>query len=132
MRCAAEVSGWAVVAGLQGWLAGAGRETATVPWRISAEAGLIGFDDRFLTRAMNVDLSGGEKKKNETLQLGVLRPAIALLDELDSGVDVDALRACARRIEAATHTPAAGGTGLGVLALSTAERSVGKERVGTR
>jgi Fe-S cluster assembly ATP-binding protein len=62
---------------------------------------------------MNVDLSGGEKKRNETLQLGVLRPAIAILDELDSGLDVDALRACARRIEAATDE-----TGLGVLAIT--------------
>ena len=77
------------------------------------EAGRIGFDDRFLHRAMNVDLSGGEKKRNETLQLGVLEPAIAILDELDSGLDVDALRACARRIEAATEE-----TGLGVLAIT--------------
>ena len=57
----------------------------TVPARIIAEAERIGFDDRFLHRAMNVDLSGGEKKRNETLQLGVLEPAIAILDELDSG-----------------------------------------------
>jgi Fe-S cluster assembly ATP-binding protein len=62
---------------------------------------------------MNVDLSGGEKKRNETLQLGVLNPAIAILDEIDSGLDVDALRACARRIEAATEE-----TGLGVLAIT--------------
>ena len=62
---------------------------------------------------MNVDLSGGEKKRNETLQLGVLEPAIAILDEIDSGLDVDALRACARRIEAATEE-----TGLGVLAIT--------------
>ncbi len=60
-----------------------------------------------------MDLSGGEKKRNETLQLGVLRPAIAVLDEIDSGLDVDALRACARRIEAATEE-----TGLGVLAIT--------------
>src|SRR3546814_17824605 len=62
---------------------------------------------------MNVDLSGGEKKRNETLQLGVLDPAIAILDELDSGLDVDALRACSRRIEAATTHRA-----LGVLAIT--------------
>ena len=52
------------------------------------------------TRPLNVDLSGGEKKRNETLQLGVLQPRFAILDELDSGLDVDALRACSRRIEA--------------------------------
>ena len=65
------------------------------------------------TRPLNVDLSGGEKKRNETLQLGVLRPKIAVLDELDSGLDVDALRACARRVEQATEE-----TGLGVLAIT--------------
>src|SRR5690606_30633401 len=69
--------------------------------------------DRFLHRAMNVDLSGGEKKRNETLQLGVLQPAIAILDELDSGLDVDALRACSRRIEEETNE-----RGLGVLAFT--------------
>ena len=73
----------------------------------------IGFDDRFLHRPLNVDLSGGEKKRNETLQLAVLEPAIAILDELDSGLDIDALRACARRVEDATEE-----TGLGVLAIT--------------
>ena len=80
---------------------------------VIAEAERIGFDERFLHRALNVDLSGGEKKRNETLQLGVLEPGIAILDELDSGLDIDALRACARRIEAATEE-----TGLGVLAIT--------------
>ncbi len=50
--------------------------------------------------SLNVDLSGGEKKRHETLQLAVLHPQIAILDELDSGLDIDALRDCARRIEA--------------------------------
>jgi len=49
-----------------------------------------------------MDLSGGEKKRNETLQLGVLSPKIAILDEFDSGLDVDALRQVSRRIEQAT------------------------------
>jgi Fe-S cluster assembly ATP-binding protein len=91
----------------------AGRDPAEVPALVGAEAERIGFDERFLTRPLNVDLSGGEKKRNETLQLGVLRPRIAILDELDSGLDVDALRACARRVEQATHE-----TGLGVLAIT--------------
>jgi Fe-S cluster assembly ATP-binding protein len=90
-----------------------GRDATEVAGRIIAEAERIGFDDKFLLRPMNVDLSGGEKKRNETLQLGVLRPAIAILDELDSGLDVDALRACSRRIEEATNE-----TGLGVLAIT--------------
>jgi Fe-S cluster assembly ATP-binding protein len=93
-------------------LAAAGRDPEGVDLRIEAEAARLDLDVRLLTRAINVDLSGGEKKKNETLQLAVLQPAIALLDELDSGLDVDALRACARRIEAATES------GLGVLAIT--------------
>ncbi len=91
----------------------AGRPTAEVRRAMSAEADRIGFDERFLTRPLNVDLSGGEKKRNETLQLGVLRPKIAILDELDSGLDVDALAAVSRRIEAATNEDA-----LGVLAIT--------------
>ena len=113
MQYPTEVPGVAVVDVLEAAMAGLGRPTAGVAARITAEAERIGFDDRFLHRAMNVDLSGGEKKRNETLQLGVLEPAIAILDELDSGLDVDALRACARRIEAATKE-----TGLGVLAIT--------------
>ncbi len=91
----------------------AGRDTAAVPALVGAEAARIGFDERLLGRSLNVDLSGGEKKRNETLQLGVLAPRFAILDELDSGLDVDALRACARRVEAATTE-----IGLGVLAIT--------------
>ncbi len=78
-----------------------------------AEAERIGFGARFLERPLNVDLSGGEKKRNETLQLGVLHPTFAILDELDSGLDVDALRIVSGRIEAATEED-----GLGVLAIT--------------
>ena len=73
----------------------------------------IGFDERFLERPLNVDLSGGERKRNEVLQLGVLRPPFCVLDEIDSGLDVDALGAVARRIEQATTE-----WGLGVLAVT--------------
>ncbi|MEM7142397.1 MAG: Fe-S cluster assembly ATPase SufC [Actinomycetota bacterium] len=78
-----------------------------------AEAARIGFDEKFLERPLNVDLSGGEKKRNETLQLGVLRPSFAILDELDSGLDVDALRMVSARVEEATDE-----NGLGVLAIT--------------
>lgn len=67
------------------------------------EAKRIGFDEKFHQRPLNVDLSGGEKKRNETLQLGVLRPRFAILDELDSGLDFDALRMVSARVEAATQ-----------------------------
>ena len=81
--------------------------------RMCEEAEKIGFDERFLSRPLNVDLSGGEKKRNETMQLGVLAPKIAVLDEIDSGLDVDALRAVSRRVEALTTE-----IGLGVLAIT--------------
>jgi Fe-S cluster assembly ATP-binding protein len=113
MQYPTEVPGVSVDDLLEAAFVGTGRDPGEVPDRLRVEAGRIGFDDRFLHRPLNVDLSGGEKKRNETLQLGVLEPAIALLDELDSGLDVDALRACARRIEAATEE-----TGLGVLAIT--------------
>ena len=80
---------------------------------LCAEAERIGFDERFLTRPLNVDLSGGEKKRNETLQLAVLRPKIAVLDEIDSGLDGDALRDVSRRVEQLTEE-----IGLGVLAIT--------------
>jgi Fe-S cluster assembly ATP-binding protein len=85
--------------------------------RIHAEAALIDFDERFLERALNVDLSGGERKRNEMVQLGVLRPKICVLDEIDSGLDVDALSAVARRLEAETKE-----WGLGVLAVTHFQR----------
>ncbi len=78
-----------------------------------AEAESIGFDEKFLERPLNVDLSGGEKKRNEALQLGVLKPKFAILDELDSGLDVDALRMVSHRIEMETSE-----SSLGVLAIT--------------
>jgi Fe-S cluster assembly ATP-binding protein len=113
MQYPTEVPGVAVTDVLAAAFAAGDRDPAEVPALVAAEAQRIGFDERFLTRAVNVDLSGGEKKRNETMQLGVLRPRFAVLDELDSGLDVDALRACARRVEAATEE-----TGLGVLAIT--------------
>jgi Fe-S cluster assembly ATP-binding protein len=82
---------------------------------LRAEADRIGFEQRFLQRPLNVDLSGGEKKRNETLQLAVLRPKFAILDELDSGLDIDALRACSRRVEDLSNDP---DDPLGVLAIT--------------
>ena len=113
MQYPTEVPGVSLHDALAAAFTAGGRDVAEVPALVIAEAERIGFDERFLTRPLNVDLSGGEKKRNETLQLGVLRPKIAILDELDSGLDVDALRACARRIEQATAE-----TGLGVLAIT--------------
>ncbi len=56
--------------------------------------------DHFLKRSVNEGFSGGEKKKNEILQMAVLQPRLALLDETDSGLDIDALRIVARGVNA--------------------------------
>ena len=56
--------------------------------------------ERFLQRPLNVDLSGGEKKRSEMLHLGALRPKAAILDEIDSGLDIDAVRSVAEAVEA--------------------------------
>ncbi len=93
-----------------------GRSTDDLAATLAAEADRIGFERRFLDRPLNVDLSGGEKKRNETLQLAVLAPRIAILDELDSGLDIDALRDCARRVEAMSNEPVT--EPLGVLAIT--------------
>ena len=113
MQYPTEVPGVHVDEMLQEALKARGRDTGALTATISSEADRINFDADLVSRALNVDLSGGEKKRNETLQLGVLQPKIAILDELDSGLDIDALRDCARRVEAATHE-----NNLGVLAIT--------------
>ena len=55
----------------------------------------IGWDDGYLNRAVNDGLSGGEKKRNEILQMAVIEPRLAILDETDSGLDIDALKTVA-------------------------------------
>ena len=94
-----------------------GRDTGELADRLASEAHQIGFTTALLDRPLNVDLSGGEKKRNETLQLAMLQPKFAILDELDSGLDIDALRDCARRVEAATNDDGPNGR-LGVLAIT--------------
>jgi Fe-S cluster assembly ATP-binding protein len=113
MQYPIEVPGVSLQDALQEAFAAGGRDPLEVPALIAGEAARVAFDERFLLRSLNVDLSGGERKRNETVQLGVLRPKFAVLDEIDSGLDVDALRAVARRVEAATTE-----SGLGVLAIT--------------
>lgn len=60
--------------------------------RVREEAAVLGLDLEMLKRGVNVGFSGGEKKRNEAFQLGMLQPTFALLDETDSGLDIDALR----------------------------------------
>jgi Fe-S cluster assembly ATP-binding protein len=59
----------------------------------------LGMDDRFVERYLNEGFSGGEKKRNEILQMALLEPDVAVLDETDSGLDIDALRVVADGID---------------------------------
>ncbi len=61
---------------------------------------LLDMDPKFLNRGVNEGFSGGEKKRNEILQMAVLEPTLAILDETDSGLDIDALRAVAEGVNA--------------------------------
>ena len=61
---------------------------------------LVGMDEKFLHRAVNDGFSGGEKKRNEILQMAVLDPKLCILDETDSGLDIDALRIIASGVNA--------------------------------
>jgi Fe-S cluster assembly ATP-binding protein len=76
--------------------------TGQLEQRMHAEAVAVGLDPKLLTRPLNVDLSGGEKKRTEMVQIGVLQPPLCILDEIDSGLDVDALGEVARRLQLAT------------------------------
>jgi Fe-S cluster assembly ATP-binding protein len=60
----------------------------------------LGMDPKFLNRGVNEGFSGGEKKRNEILQLAMLEPKLAILDETDSGLDIDALKAVASGVNA--------------------------------
>src|SRR3954454_11664898 len=77
---------------------------------------LVGVEDEMVRRYVNQGFSGGEKKKNEILQLAVLEPAIAILDETDSGLDIDSLKAVATGVEKLI------GPSLGVLVITHYQR----------
>ncbi len=65
---------------------------------IKAKMKFMGMDESFLSRGVNEGFSGGEKKRNEILQMLVLEPKLALLDETDSGLDIDALKVVAKGV----------------------------------
>jgi Fe-S cluster assembly ATP-binding protein len=81
----------------------------------------LGMDDRFQERYLNEGFSGGEQKRNEILQMAMLEPDLAVLDETDSGLDIDALRAVAEGIaEVRRARPA-----LGILLITHYQRILG-------
>jgi Fe-S cluster assembly ATP-binding protein len=90
-----------------------GDDASGVGAALATEATRLAVRDEFLVRGVNDEFSGGEQKRMETLQLAVLKPKFAILDEIDSGLDVDALRDVSRRVEAMTSED-----GLGVLAIT--------------
>jgi Fe-S cluster assembly ATP-binding protein len=83
-------------------LVAAGADPDDLSARMAHEAQLVELRPEVLERFVNVDLSGGERKRAEMVQLAILRPKFAMLDEIDSGLDVDALGAVARRLQEAT------------------------------
>jgi Fe-S cluster assembly ATP-binding protein len=64
---------------------------------------LLDMDEKYLNRSVNEGFSGGEKKRNEILQMAMLEPKLAILDETDSGLDIDALRIVASGVNAMRH-----------------------------
>ncbi|HWF16253.1 MAG TPA: Fe-S cluster assembly ATPase SufC [Acidimicrobiales bacterium] len=78
----------------------------------------LGMDSSFASRHLNQGFSGGEKKRNEILQMALLEPLVAILDETDSGLDIDALRVVGRGVHAVREAQPA----LGVLAITHYER----------
>ena len=70
------------------------------------KAALLGMDPEMLKRPVNVGFSGGEKKRAEMVQLGIMDPKIAILDETDSGLDIDALKAVGAGINSIMREPA--------------------------
>jgi Fe-S cluster assembly ATP-binding protein len=64
---------------------------------------IVEMDPSFLDRSVNEGFSGGEKKRNEILQMALLEPTVALLDETDSGLDIDALRVVANGVNSLAH-----------------------------
>ncbi|HEX2089082.1 MAG TPA: Fe-S cluster assembly ATPase SufC [Actinomycetota bacterium] len=95
-----------------------GEQTSALAFRkrLKEKMNLLGIEDQMVNRYVNQGFSGGEKKKNEILQLAVLEPEIAVLDETDSGLDIDSLKAVASGVQQLI------GPSLGVLLITHYQR----------
>jgi len=80
---------------------------------VNVHAGKLGLGEGLMKRQLNYGLSGGEKKKTEMLQMAVLKPKMAILDEPDSGLDIDAVKAVAHSINKTSEA-----TGMGLLVIT--------------
>jgi Fe-S cluster assembly ATP-binding protein len=104
----------------QAWSARKGIDLSMLELRLSIMEwmGRLDMDPSFADRYLNEGFSGGEKKRNEILQMAILEPEIAILDETDSGLDIDALRVVAKGVrEVRTSRP-----DLGILAITHYQR----------
>jgi Fe-S cluster assembly ATP-binding protein len=114
-----EVPGVSVVNFLRtAYNAAKGEELSALGFRkyMKEKMQMVGVDDDMVRRYVNQGFSGGEKKRMETLQLAVLDPRIAILDETDSGLDIDALKAVSEGVNQLI------GPGLGVLVITHYQR----------
>jgi Fe-S cluster assembly ATP-binding protein len=119
MQYPVEVPGVSVVNFLRtAYKAVKGEEISALAFRkhMKEKMNVLGVEDAMVNRYVNQGFSGGEKKKNEILQLAVLEPDIAVLDETDSGLDIDSLKAVATGIEELI------GPDLGVLLITHYQR----------
>jgi Fe-S cluster assembly ATP-binding protein len=94
-----------------------GEDVTGWPTDVRGKAGM-GMDTSFASRHLNQGFSGGEKKRNEILQMALLQPLVAVLDETDSGLDIDALRVVGRGVRAVREARPE----LGVLAITHYQR----------
>ena len=72
--------------------------------KIREKADLLEIDSKFLSRSLNEGFSGGEKKRNEIFQMAMLEPSLSILDETDSGLDIDALKIVANGVNKLKNT----------------------------
>ncbi len=78
-------------------------DTLTFLKLVKEKASELGIDEKILSRQLNVGFSGGEKKKNEILQMKILNPNLSILDETDSGLDIDALKIIAKGVNSSRN-----------------------------
>jgi Fe-S cluster assembly ATP-binding protein len=85
---------------------------------VKDEMQLLQMDPDFAQRSVNEGFSGGEKKRHEILQMALLKPRIAIMDETDSGLDIDALKVVSEGVNRYKETSAEGGEAVGVLLIT--------------
>ena len=99
---------------------------------LKERAKVVEMDASFMTRSVNEGFSGGEKKRNEILQMAVLEPKLAVLDETDSGLDIDALRIVAGGVNQLHNSEQRGDSGDALSAIARLHRAAVCARAGQR